>query len=451
MKRTLIITGIIFAVVIIGLIVFNKLASKKDKVNVYVEVSKGLFEVTVANSGELLAEKALEIKGPEIARTSDQGGDNGGRGGGGGGGGRGGGGMMHAADFKIQDIVPEGTIVKQGDYIAQLDRTTYDNTLKDEFTNLQTYRTQLEMRVLDTAVTLTDLRDQIKNQRFTVEEAQITLDQSKFEPPATIRAAEINVDKAKRQLEQLGKNYSLRKAQALTDIKQAQLKFNNEQTLIDNLQAFLAKFTITAPGPGIVIYKSDWGGVKRKVGSSINSFDRVVATLPDLTTMLSKLYVSEIEINKVKPGQIVTVTVDAIPGKVLKGQVVNVANIGEVLPNSDAKMFEVQVRIDGTDTDLRPAMTTYNKILINSYSDVTYIPTECVQTGADSIPYVFKKNNTRQIVVLGDMNEKYIIVKKGLEAGSVVYLVPPSGEPSQYKLVGKDLVAQIRKEEQLKN
>ena len=46
---------------------------------------------------------------------------------------------MHAMDLKIQDIVPEGTIVKEGDYIAQLDRTTYDNTLKDEHENLKTY------------------------------------------------------------------------------------------------------------------------------------------------------------------------------------------------------------------------------------------------------------------------------------------------------------------------
>ena len=42
---------------------------------------------------------------------------------------------MHVADLKILDIVPEGTIVKEGDYVAQLDRTSYDNTLKDELQN----------------------------------------------------------------------------------------------------------------------------------------------------------------------------------------------------------------------------------------------------------------------------------------------------------------------------
>ncbi|MGD0340102.1 MAG: efflux RND transporter periplasmic adaptor subunit [Bacteroidales bacterium] len=443
MKRTLIITGIVATVIIIGLFVFNKLVSKKEKVSTYVEVNKGLFEVTVANSGSLIAEKSLDVKGPEIASTSNQG-PEGGRGFGG----MGRGGNMRAADFKILDIVSEGTIVKKGDYIAQLDKTTYDNTLKDELTNLDNYKANLEMKMLDTAVTLSSLRDDIKNQKFVVEEAQITLEQSKYEPPATIREAEISLDQAKRNLEQLVKGYGLQKAEAIADLKQTKRLYSNEVTLVKNLQDFLSKFTITAPAPGIVIYKTDFGGTKRKAGSSINAFDRIVATLPDLTSMISKLYVSEIEVNKVRVGQKVTVTIDAIPGKTLTGKVFTVANIGEVLPNSDAKMFEVQVRIDGTDNQLRPEMTTWNKILIKSINDAVYIPTECVQTGADSIPYVFRKNHTRQIVVLGDMNEKDIIVKAGLEPGTKIYLVPPA-EPTKFKLVGKNLVAEIRKQEEL--
>ena len=40
-----------------------------------------------------------------------------------------------------------------------------------------------------------------------------------------------------------------------------------------------------------------------------------------------------------------------------------VANVGEQRPNSDAKVFEVRVEIDGTDPTLRPSMTTSNKII----------------------------------------------------------------------------------------
>ena len=296
------------------------------------------------------------------------------------------------------------------------------------------------MAILDTAVMLTNLRNAIRNQFITVEEAEITLAQSKFEPPATIRQAEINLNKQQRALEQKEKSYSLRRAQALSNIKQKKRLLADGTELVKSLQDFLAKFTITAPSPGMVIYKEEFNGSKRKAGSSVNPFDRIIATLPDLSSMISKIYVSEIEVNKVKNDQKVTITIDALPGKSWKGSVFSVANIGEQLENSDAKMFEVLIRIDGVNLELRPGMTTYNKIILSSFDDVIYIPTECVYTGSDGIPFVYKKNKTRQIVVLGEMNEKNIIVKQGLEPGTSLYLIAPD-EAAKFKLVGKDLIA----------
>lgn len=111
MKRILIIGGIVVAV--IALIIFNKMTSKKGNINSYAEVKKGLFEITVTNSGELIAEKSIDIKGPEISMGSDRGG------------GPGRGFDMHAMDLKIQDIVPEGTLVKEDDYIAQLHSVSF--------------------------------------------------------------------------------------------------------------------------------------------------------------------------------------------------------------------------------------------------------------------------------------------------------------------------------------
>ncbi len=432
MKRTLIITGIVAGLIVIAMFVFNKLVSRKDTATVYTEVMKGQFEITVSNSGDLEAEKSVDIMGPVIKQSSQ----NQGRGGDGHGGG------MRLQSFKISDIVPEGTVVKEGEYIAQLDRTDYDNTLKTAIENLNTLRSNLEMAILDTAVSLTNLRDAIKNQGIAVEEAEITLAQSKYEPPATIRQAELNVNKQQRALEQRKKAYALRKAKALADIKQKKRLLAEGTDLVNNLQEFLAQFTIKAPSPGMVIYKKEFNGAKRKTGSTVNPFDRIIATLPDLSTMISKMYVSEIEVNKVKNGQKVLITIDALPGKSWTGNVYNVANIGEQLGNSDAKMFEVLIRIDGINAELRPAMTAYNKIIIDSFDEVVYIPTECVYTGIDGIPFVYKKNKTRQIVVLGEMNEKNIIIREGLEPGTSLYVIPPE-EPEKFRLVGKDLVADL--------
>lgn len=437
-KRIFIIAGIIVAFA--ALIVFNRLTSKKNVFNVYAEVKKGLFEITVSNSGELLAEKSIDIRGPVIGQATTQGDNHGG------GGSRGGGGIqvmsmdMRAMDLKILDIVPEGTIVKEGDYIAQLDKSGYTNTLKTELDNLNTLQTNLRMKILDTAVVLTNLRDDIKNQGYVVEEAAIVLDQSKFEPPATIRKAEMNLNKAQRALEQKKKNYTLKIAQSLSEINNQIRILNRRTQYVADLQDFLTKFTVTAPAAGMVIYKKDRGGAKRKEGSSVNPFDMVIATLPDLSSMISKIYVNEIEISKVKTGQKVNIVVDAFPKQPFTGTVYSIANVGEQLPNSDAKMFEVQIKVDGSDPSLRPSMTTGNKIIIESISDAVYVPIECVNTGTDSIPFVYERNKTKQIVRLGEANDKYVIIEEGLKPGTTIYLTPPQN-PENFKLVGKEILA----------
>lgn len=440
MKRFLIIAGIVVAFG--ALFAFNKMTSKKGEVNVLTEVKQGLFEISVTNSGELIAEKSLDIYGPQIGQNNqNQGGQQ--QRGGNQGGMQSRGGDMRMAELKIQDIVPEGTIVKQGDYIAQLDRTTYANTLKDAQESLKTLQSTAEMKVLDTAVVLTNLRDDIKNQKFVVEEAEITLAQSKFEPPATIRQAEITLDKAKRSLDQKVKSYQLRVAQTLAEIEHEKQHLRRGEELVTDLQEYLSKFTITAPADGMVIYKKERNGAKRKAGSQLNPFDLVIATLPDLTSMISKIYVNEIEVSKVKPGQKVSIAVDAFPKNSYTGTVKTIANIGETLPNSDSKMFEVQIKLDGSDPSLRPSMTTGNKIIIESYPDAIFIPSECVQAGTDSIPFVYQKNRKKQIVLLGKSNEKNVIIEKGLESGTSIFVIAPEGAES-FKLSGEELIPEIK-------
>lgn len=443
MKKILTWGGIILA--IIALILFNRMTTKKNRVYNWAEVKKGVFEISVSTSGELLAEHSIDILGPDLAQTTGQSGPQQG--------GRGGMQMMgmgsmdmHGMDLKINDIVPEGTMVKTGDYIAQIDRTSYDNSLKDALESVTTSRTNLDMKILDTAVVLTNLRDGIKNQTYTVEEAAIVLDQSRYEPPAVIKKAENNLNKEQRSLEQLKNTYHLRIIQNLSEIEHEKQRVERAERLVTDLQNFLAQFTVRAPADGMVTYKKDRNGSKRVTGSSVNMYDRVIATLPDLSSMLSKIYINEIEISKVKVGQKCEIKVDAFPNKSFKGEVISIANIGEQLPNSDAKMFEVQLKLDGTDRDLRPSMTTTNKIIVKTINDVVYIPLEAVRTGADSIPFVYKKNRTKQIVMLGEANDKNIVVEQGLEPGTSIYLYIPENA-DKFTLTGEKLISAIRERE----
>jgi multidrug efflux pump subunit AcrA (membrane-fusion protein) len=428
MKKTLFTTGIIVFAGFIILFVLTRITSKSSRTVLYTAVKKGQFEIAVTSAGELIAEKSVDIKGPEIAMGRD----------------------IRFMNIKIQDLVPEGTVVKEGDYIATLDRTDLNNNLKDAQESLTTLKTNLEVKLLDTAVVLNDLRDEIKNQRFTVQEAAMTLHNSKYEPPTTIREAEIELDRAQRTLEQQQRSYTQIFAQNKTDIVNQNYWVRKVSQRVKDIEEVLAEFTIKAPASGMVIYKREWSGTKRKVGSMINPFDRVVATLPDLTSMISKTYVNEIDVSKMKTGQNVNITIDAFPKKRFNGIVSFVANVGEKLLNTNDKVFEVQVKVDGINPELRPSMTTGNKIIVTTVKDAIYIPIECVQAGTDSIPFVYTKRGTKQIVLLGESNEKQVLIEKGLEPGTLIFLNNPDN-PARFRLEGKDLMGIIKEREKSKS
>jgi len=191
------------------------------------------------------------------------------------------------------------------------------------------------------------------------------------------------------------------------------------------------------------VYMRDRRGIKRSVGSNISPFDRVVATLPDLSSMVSKVFINEIEISKVIPGQNVDLTVDAIPDKVFKGTVTDIANIGETLPNSDFKMFEAHIRVDGNDPGFRPSMTTDNKIYIKTFENVVYVPLDCVRTGQDSIPVVYTKSGLKQVVIPGDSNDKFVIIEQGLEPGPLLHTTMPE-RPEKFRLAGAELIPLLK-------
>ncbi len=195
----------------------------------------------------------------------------------------------------------------------------------------------------------------------------------------------------------------------------------------------------------MVIYKREWSGQKRTVGSEINPWDLTVATLPDMSTMVSKTYVNEIDISKIRVGQKVRAGVDAFPEKEYTGMVSEVANIGEQLPNTDAKVFEVVIKLNESDPILRPSMTTSNSIITQTFDSVLFIPLEAVHSN-DSMTYVYLKNNTRQVVVLDQANENEIIVEAGLEKGDKVFLSVPAGA-EEMRFSGLELVDVIREKE----
>jgi len=386
-----------------------------------VEVKWGEFVIAVTTTGELEAKSSEKIYGPTGLRN------------------------VRIWQVKIEDMIPDGTVVDSGEFVASLDRTELANKLKDQELELEKYETQLTRTKLDTTLELRNLRDELINLKYALEEKKIQLDQSKFEPPATIRQVEIELEKTERNFNQTVKNYQLKLEKAEANVQEVKGQLTKAQRKYNDMADVLSQFTVFAPKAGMVIYKRGWDGKKQGVGSQVSTWDNVVATLPNLTKMMSKTYVNEIDISKVKTGQKVEMGIDAFPEKNFTGEVTEVANIGEQLQNSNAKVFEVKIEVNEFDSVMRPAMTTKNVIITDIIDSVLFIPIECIHT-EDSISYVVAGNSRRQVIV-GKTNENEIIIKAGLDEGDDIYLVPPEGyEEMRLVKLDEDIIKEFREE-----
>lgn len=422
MKKKLII-GLSALAILIVVLIFS--TSKKQSVLPQkVSVSKGPFEVVVTITGELQAKNKEDITAPTELRQSRS---------------------IRFSDIKIQDLVPEGTVVDSGQYVATLDRSALSNRLKEIEDELEKSQQQYLKTQLDTTLQLRSLRDELINLKFELEERQIVVDQSKFEPPATQRQAQINLDRADRNYQQATHNYKLKKEQAEASMREVAINLARQERERQEMLDVLNKFVIHAPKPGMVIYHREWSGQKRKVGSSVSPWDLTVATLPDLSVMISKTYVNEIDVSKLKVNQAVRIGVDAFPEKNYTGIVTEVANIGEQLPNTDAKVFEVTIKVNEYDPILRPSMTTSNQIVTQSFEDVLFVPLEAIHA-EDSLSFVYTSKMRKQVVMTGEQNENFIIVEKGLNIDDEVYLSVPENS-DRYTLAGEDLIPEIKQRE----
>ncbi len=297
MKKKIIIPSIILAAILVGYFIVkgNKSETGTD---IIVPVEVGTFKVEIETTGELEAKNSVPITGPRSLRN------------------------FRIYSLTIQKMVDEGTVVQKGEWIATLDKSEFSGKLQDMQLNLDEDRSEYVQVQLDTTLEMRESRDELVNLTYAVEEKQIILQQSQFEPPATIKQAEIDVEKAKRALSQAEENYKIKRRRASEKMKEKAAELGKTRNEYNGMLELEAGFTILAPEPGMVIYAKGSDGKPIKEGSQVSMWDPTVATLPDLSVMISKTYVNEVDVRKVKEGQLVEIGLDAFPEKQLTGKVI---------------------------------------------------------------------------------------------------------------------------------
>ena len=148
-KKRLLYIGIPVLLLILGYTFFSS-DSEKD-ISITTEVIKGEFLNEVIISGEAQSTSLKNIDGPANLRK------------------------FRLNNIKIQDLIPEGTVVKAGDYVGKLDPSSVNEQIIDARLNLESAESKYLQEQLDTTLTLKQERTAIKNIQFNVQEDELEL------------------------------------------------------------------------------------------------------------------------------------------------------------------------------------------------------------------------------------------------------------------------------------
>jgi len=389
---------IVALIVLILLFVFKPWATG-DSDGESVKVMKGTFETYITEIGELKARKALDITVPEVSFKRE----------------------LDIWSLKILDIVEEGKIVKKGDHVATLDPTDVVEELRNVDIKLDGYYNKLETAKLDSSLTLSAARDAIQKAKDLVLDKEIKVEQSVYESKAVQRQAKLELEQAKRSYERSKRELEQRRRKLKVSIDRYQSKIKKYEHRKSLYLQLRSELDIKSPADGMIVYGRSYDG-KIRAGSRVGRWAPLIATLPDLSTLMSEIYVKEVNIAKISLGDKVRITVDAFPDKEFTGEITKIANIGQEIPGEYQNGFKVEVTLDKYHVELLPGMTTTNVIITGTWEDALMVPKNYVFVN-DSLKYVLLKSGLKtekQPVAIGGENEEFYRITSGLSEGDVV-------------------------------
>ncbi len=252
--------------------------------------------------------------------------------------------------------------------------------------------------------------------------------------PALLETARAKKHNAELMVDQISQGGKYKVAKAAATLEQIKGKLRIAEVSLQQAGEELEKTVIYAPFGGIVIhYETFREGRKRKPreGDSV-IMNQPILYLPDISRMIVKTKVREVDLHKIELGQKGIVQVDAYPDTDLNGTLIF---IGALAAKNDSvsgqeKYFQVVFEVDDNDNRLRPGMTARTSIVADKVSQVLAVPVQSIfDEGGRDVVYVWKKFNgfeTREVAV-GRQNEDFAEILGGLSDGEKVSLIRPEG------------------------
>jgi len=336
-------------------------------------------------------------------------------------------------NLQIIDLVPEGTRVSEGDLLVQFDTTELKQQLDDQLAELDIAKSNLLRSHASMASHMASLQSSLENSRASYRLAELRLEQMKFEADVKVEEGRLSLKQSEISLKQSEAEITAQLQIDSADVRSLELKVKQAEYDIQKTRLDLARLRMTAPATGLVVYKEIWRGgemSKIKIGDTPWRGAALIE-LPDLSLMQVATAVSEVDFSKVKVGQKVDIKLDAYPDPTFHGEVIEVAVLAHAEEGqSEAKLFDVVVRVEGSDPMLRPGMSATATIIVDRLESKLFVPIESVfDKGGRMV--VFATDNgsfEERTVKLGARNDNFVVIEEGVREGERVALVDPTAE-----------------------
>lgn len=321
----------------------------------------------------------------------------------------------------------EGARVKRGDVLVQINPDTYQRDVLSGKANLDS----AEVAARQSDVALAQRRLDWDRARDLYEKKILSV-QQRDESKLALDQAELAAQSARAQV-----------AQARAYYMKAQ----------DNL----AKTTMRSPLEGVVTAVNAKEGETAVMGT-MNFSGTVILTVSDLSEIITEVQVDEADFPRLRMGQPVVVTVDALGGRKYDGKVTEIgasAKAGTSGIQTNIRQFTVKVAIEAPDDQLRPGITARVRFIADKRSGVLRVPLGAIRTEekeGDQIFFVFVDNKAKaakKVVKTGLSDDLYTEITEGLKEGEKVVTGP-------YRILrtlreGDKLKSKEIKEEELKD
>ncbi len=364
----------------------------------------------------------------------------------------------------IIQIVPEGTYVKEGDFLVKLDDSGIQGDLVQQQIACNSSRAlEVEGRTDYEAAKLaleeyesgTFLQDEgsVEGERFVARENMrraeeylrysLRLAERGYVTDVQLEADRFAVEKARKELDnattklevlhRYTRTKTINRLKANVETAEARMRarensHNLDEDRLKSLEDQLSKCVITAPTSGQVVYANLPTGEPLIAEGKLVRERQIIIRLPDPKRMQVVARINESRIDKVRPGMPGKIRLDAFPNMVLTGTVRSVSEypLPASSPYSTVKEYGAEVTIDEAPPGARSGMTAQVSIEVERQESALQVPVQSVLERGKRFFCIVDTGEellAREVQV-GASNEQSVVISRGIEAGEQVVLAP---------------------------